>query len=73
MKSLLTTYGNYLPVTNSTPMLSLGEGNTLLVNAPAVSRETGADVWLKLEGYNPTGSFKDRGMVIAMAKAIEQE
>ncbi len=73
MKGLLTTYRNYLPITNSTPPLSLGEGDTPLVAAPALSRETGADVFLKLEGCNPTGSFKDRGMVVAVAKAIEDK
>lgn len=73
MKGLLTTYRNYLPVTPDTPALSLGEGDTPLVHAPAISRETGADVWLKLEGCNPTGSFKDRGMVVAIAKAVEEK
>jgi len=72
MKGLLTTYRTYLPITSHTPTLTLGEGDTPLVNAPAVSRETGADVWLKLEGCNPTGSFKDRGMVVAVAKAVEE-
>lgn len=72
MKSLLTTYHSYLPLTAHTPALTLGEGDTPLVHAPAVSRETGADVWLKLEGCNPTGSFKDRGMVVAIAKAVEE-
>ena len=72
MKGLLTTYHNHLPITNSTPLLSLGEGDTPLVHAPAISRETGADVWLKLEGCNPTGSFKVRGMVVAVAKAVEE-
>ena len=73
MKGLLITYRNHLPITNSTPALSLGEGDTPLVNAPAISRETGAEVWLKLEGCNPTGSFKDRGMVLAVAKAVEEK
>ena len=73
MKSLLTTYRNYLPVTSNTPALSLGEGDTPLVAAPAISRATGAEVWLKLEGCNPTGSFKDRGMVVAIAKAVEEK
>ena len=73
MKSLLTTYRPYLPITPSTPALSLGEGDTPLVSAPAISRETGAEVWLKLEGCNPTGSFKDRGMVVAVAKAVEEK
>lgn len=70
---LLTIYRNHLPITPNTPALSLGEGATPLVHAPAISRETGADVWLKLEGCNPTGSFKDRGMVVAIAKAVEEK
>jgi len=73
MKGLLTTYRNYLPITPNTPALTLGEGDTPLVTAPAISRETGAEVWLKLEGCNPTGSFKDRGMVVAVAKAVEEK
>ena len=73
MKGLITTYRDYLPITNHTPPLSLGEGGTPLVAAPALSQETGADVFLKLEGCNPTGSFKDRGMVVAVAKAVEEE
>ncbi|HEX7588088.1 MAG TPA: threonine synthase [Anaerolineae bacterium] len=73
MKGLLTTYRDYLPITNHTPPLSLGEGDTPLVAAPALSQETGADVFLKLEGCNPTGSFKDRGMVVAVAKAVEEK
>jgi threonine synthase len=73
MKGLLTTYRTFLPVTPNTPVLSLGEGDTPLVSAPAISRETGAEVFLKLEGCNPTGSFKDRGMVVAVAKAVEEK
>jgi threonine synthase len=73
MKGLLAAYRNFLPITNSTPELSLGEGDTPLVSAPALSRETGAEVFLKLEGCNPTGSFKDRGMVVAMAKSVEEK
>ena len=73
MKVLLATYRTFLPVTPNTPALSLGEGDTPLVSAPAISRETGAEVWLKLEGCNPTGSFKDRGMVVAIAKAVEEK
>jgi threonine synthase len=72
MKGLLNKYRDHLPITNHTPPLSLGEGGTPLVAAPALSRETGADVFLKLEGCNPTGSFKDRGMVVAVAKAVEE-
>src|SRR5437773_1754262 len=65
-------YASYLPVTERTPRLTLGEGNTPLVRAPALERETGLpEVWLKVEGQNPTGSFKDRGMVVAVAKSLE--
>ena len=52
--------------------MSLGEGGTPLVPAPELSRHTGADVWLKVEGANPTGSFKDRGMTVAVSAAIEE-
>ncbi|MCX7840748.1 MAG: threonine synthase [Anaerolineae bacterium] len=72
MKGILETFRDYLPVTPNTPRLSLGEGDTPLVRAPAISRIVDADVWLKLEGCNPTGSFKDRGMVVAIAKAVEE-
>jgi len=72
VKGLLTAYRDYLPVTPATPPLSLGEGDTPLVHAPAISRATDAEVYLKLEGCNPTGSFKDRGMVVAIAKAVEE-
>jgi threonine synthase len=59
-------------VTARTPRITLGEGNTPLVRAPSLERLTGVDaVWLKVEGANPTGSFKDRGMVVAIAKALE--
>jgi threonine synthase len=73
VKGLLSTYGAYLPVTSNTPPLSLGEGDTPLVAAPFLSRLAGAEVFLKLEGCNPTGSFKDRGMVVAIAKAVEEK
>ena len=60
-------------MTSRTPRLTLGEGGTPLVRAPSLERETGVDVvWLKVEGANPTGSFKDRGMVVAIAKALEE-
>lgn len=68
---VLAHYPQYLPLTEKTPALSLGEGETPLVYAPAVSQATGCRVYLKLEGCNPTGSFKDRGMVVAVAKAAE--
>lgn len=69
---VLSHYREHLPVTPRTPALTLGEGDTPLVSAPTLSQEIGAQVWLKLEGCNPTGSFKDRGMVVAVAKAMEQ-
>jgi threonine synthase len=71
-RCLIDRYAPYLPVTERTPRLTLGEGNTPLVRAPALERETGVpEIWLKVEGQNPTGSFKDRGMVVAVAKALE--
>jgi len=70
---LLERYRDRLPVTARTPRLTLGEGGTPLVRAAALERETGiAEIWLKVEGANPTGSFKDRGMVLAVAKAVEE-
>ncbi len=72
MKGVLYAFRDYLPVTAQTPMLSLGEGDTPLIRAPALSDCARAEVWLKLEGCNPTGSFKDRGMVVAIAKAVEE-
>jgi threonine synthase len=64
-------YRDRLPVGEATPLVSLGEGGTPLVHAPRLSEELGLDLWLKMEGANPTGSFKDRGMTIAVAKALE--
>jgi threonine synthase len=70
---VLKRYGEYLPLTAKTPMISLGEGSTPLVRADYLGKRLGgAEVFLKLEGCNPTGSFKDRGMVMAVAKAIEE-
>jgi threonine synthase len=69
---LLHTYKQYLPVTDKTPMLTLQEGNTPLVHAEKLSEELNLDVYFKYEGLNPTGSFKDRGMVMAVAKAMEE-
>lgn len=68
---VLEHYKQYLPLTANTPMLSLGEGNTPLVRSKTLSADTGCEIYFKLEGCNPTGSFKDRGMVVAMAKAQE--
>ena len=61
-----------LPLTPSTPLVSLGEGSTPLLAAPRLSKRFGVDLWLKWEGANPTGSFKDRGMTIAVSKALEE-
>lgn len=73
IRGVIEHYKSYLPVTERTPDLSLGEGDTPLVHAHALSQETHCEVRYKLEGCNPTGSFKDRGMVMAMAKAVEAE
>ena len=61
-----------LPLTQSTPIVSLGEGSTPLLTAPRLSQRLGVEIWLKWEGANPTGSFKDRGMTIAVSKALEE-
>jgi threonine synthase len=71
-RGVLQRWAAHLPVTARTPALTLGEGDTPLVSAPTLARDVGcAELWLKFEGQNPTGSFKDRGMVVALAKAIE--
>jgi len=69
---LLEKYREFLSVTDATPVVSLGEGNTPLLPAPALAKEVGAEVYLKIEGCNPTGSFKDRGMTLAISKAVEK-
>ena len=69
---VLASYKDFLPITPHTPIFSLGEGDTPLVRCTALEREIGCgELYLKLEGCNPTGSFKDRGMVVAVAKALE--
>ena len=68
---LLDAYAKWLPITDETPKLSLCEGNTPLIPAQELSRRLHAQVYFKYEGANPTGSFKDRGMVLAVAKAKE--
>ncbi|CAN5770345.1 hypothetical protein BH18ACT15_BH18ACT15_13140 [soil metagenome] len=68
---VITRYFEHLPVTDATPVVSLGEGGTPLVLSDRLSGETGAEVWLKCEGLNPTASFKDRGMTVAVSKAVE--
>ena len=64
-------FGDRLPFTARTPIVSLGEGSTPLLHAPRLSERLDAEVFLKWEGANPTGSFKDRGMTVAVSKALE--
>jgi len=71
-KGVLYRYKDLLPITPRTPLFSLGEGDTPLVRCDPLAKEIGCgELYLKLEGCNPTGSFKDRGMVVAVAKALE--
>jgi threonine synthase len=71
-RGIIETYRARMPVNERTPVVTLLEGNTPLVEAPRLSDETGAKVFLKVEGANPTGSFKDRGMTVAISKAAEE-
>ncbi len=72
-RGLIEAYRDRLPVTDATPVVTLHEGNTPpLLPAPELSDRTGCDVYLKVEGANPTGSFKDRGMTVAVSKAVEE-
>ena len=71
MPALAVRFRDRLPLGDRTPLVSLGEGGTPLVPAPRLSERLGLDLWLKVEGANPTGSFKDRGMAIAVARALE--
>ena len=69
---VIARYAEWLPVTPNTPRLTLHEGSTPLIPAPRLAKWIGVDeLFLKFEGLNPTGSFKDRGMVVAVAKALE--
>ncbi len=72
IQGVLNRYRDFLPVTANTPLITLGEGDTPLVRSRTLERELGCgELYFKLEGCNPTGSFKDRGMVVAVAKAVE--
>ena len=71
-RGLVEEYRDHLPVSPDTPVVTLLEGNTPLIPAPRLSERVGASVFLKYEGLNPTGSFKDRGMTMAMSKAVEE-
>jgi threonine synthase len=70
-RGVINEFADRLPVTDDTPVVTLYEGGTPLVPAESLSARTGCTVYLKVEGMNPTGSFKDRGMTVAMSKAIE--
>jgi len=70
---VLYRYKDFLPITTKTPLFTLGEGDTPLVRCPQLEKELAiGELYFKLEGCNPTGSFKDRGMVVAVAKALEE-
>jgi threonine synthase len=71
-RGLIEEYRARLPVTDATPVVTLLEGGTPLVRSGPLSEETGCEVWLKYDGANPTGSFKDRGMTLAISKAVEE-
>ena len=71
-RGVIEEYRDFLPVTEKTPVVTLLEGGTPLVPAPRLSERVGAEVWLKVEGANPTGSFKDRGMTMAMSMALAE-
>jgi threonine synthase len=73
-RGVIEEFRQFLPITEKTPIITLGEGNTPLVFAPKLAEEIGFNgrLYLKLEGMNPSGSFKDRGMAVAIAKAVEE-
>ena len=70
-EGILQKYREILSITPKTPMITMGEGNTPLVLSQSIGPELGCELYFKLEGCNPSGSFKDRGMVMAVAKALE--
>ena len=72
-RGVVEEYRAFLPVDEGTPVITLQEGATPLLPAPRLSERVGAEVWLKYEGANPTGSFKDRGMTVAISKALEEK
>ena len=71
-RGVIARYKTWLPVTDATPVVSLNEGSTPLIHSPKLSEIAGAEVYLKYEGLNPTGSFKDRGMTVALSMAVER-
>ena len=72
-RGVIEEYRKFLPVTDGTPVVTLGEGNTPLIRATRLAEQIapGIELYLKFEGMNPTGSFKDRGMTMAISKAVE--
>jgi threonine synthase len=72
MSGLIARYRDHLPFAEGDPVVTLGEGGTPLVHAPHISELVEAEVWLKLDGTNPTGSFKDRGMTCAVSAAVRE-
>jgi len=74
-RGVIERYRDFLPVSDSTPIVSLGEGNTALLYSAKLSAHVGrgCEVFIKNEGVNPTGSFKDRGMTVAVSKALERK
>ena len=73
-RGVIARYREFLPVSAAMPVVSLGEGETPLIFSPRLSERVGrgCEVFVKYEGLNPTGSFKDRGMTVAVSKAVEQ-
>jgi len=73
-RGVIERYRDFLPVSDATPTVSLGEGDTPLIHSPRLSERVGRNcrVFIKYEGLNPTGSFKDRGMTVAVSKALER-
>ena len=72
-RGVISRFRQYLPVTDATPVISLNEGSTPLIHSPRLSEKAGAEVFIKYEGLNPTCSFKDRGMTVAISKAVENK
>jgi threonine synthase len=71
-RGVISRFRQYLPITEATPVISLNEGSTPLIHSPHLSARAEAEVFIKYEGLNPTGSFKDRGMTVALSKALER-
>ena len=72
-QGVIPEYRDRLPFTESDPVVTLGEGGTPLVHAKALDARTGATVYVKVEGMNPTGSFKDRGMTTAISQVLQSD